>query len=175
MLDEDLTVKVADFGLSRDIYESSYYSSENKKTKLPVKWMALESLEKGQYSTKSDVWSYGVVLWELMTRGICPYPDVDNWDIVRYLKLGRRMPQPSFCPDTLYEIMLRCWLEDSHQRPSFTSLVDEIKLLIKKLEQNCRQRKVGLNVTYVNHPLPSAEEKESQLLAAVDSATATVV
>ncbi|KAG8173530.1 hypothetical protein JTE90_008864, partial [Oedothorax gibbosus] len=101
MLSADLEVKVADFGLSRDIYERDYYSSDNKKTKLPVKWMAPESLEKGTYSTKTDVWSYGVVLWELMTRGVSPYPDVDNWDIIQYLKSGRRMPQPSYCPDLL--------------------------------------------------------------------------
>ncbi|WAR25674.1 MET-like protein [Mya arenaria] len=101
MLDEDFHVKVADFGLSRDIYEKDYYASENKKTMLPVKWMALECLEKGKYSSKSDVWSFGIVLWELMTRGVNPYPEVDNWDIVRYLKHGRRMPQPQYCPDEL--------------------------------------------------------------------------
>ena len=80
MLDSDLTAKVADFGLSRDIYEREYYSSDNKKCKLPVKWMAPESLEKGTYNTKTDVWSYGVVVWELLTRGVTPYPDVDNWE-----------------------------------------------------------------------------------------------
>ncbi|XP_076468403.1 hepatocyte growth factor receptor-like [Babylonia areolata] len=73
MLDEEFRVRVADFGLARDIYEKEYYSSENKKAKLPVKWMALESLEKGTYSSKTDVWSYGVVLWELLTRGVTPY------------------------------------------------------------------------------------------------------
>ncbi|XP_052285570.1 hepatocyte growth factor receptor-like isoform X3 [Dreissena polymorpha] len=101
MLDEDFRVKVADFGLSRDIYEKDYYACDNKKTMLPVKWMALECLEKGKYSSKSDVWSFGIVLWELMTRGVNPYPEVDNWDIVRYLKHGRRMPQPQYCPDQL--------------------------------------------------------------------------
>ncbi|WAR25677.1 SEA-like protein [Mya arenaria] len=94
-------LNLIDFGLSRDIYEKDYYASENKKTMLPVKWMALECLEKGKYSSKSDVWSFGIVLWELMTRGVNPYPEVDNWDIVRYLKHGRRMPQPQYCPDEL--------------------------------------------------------------------------
>ncbi len=64
MLDDDLTVKVADFGLSRDVYERDYYSTDNKKAKLPVKWMPPESLEKGTYNTKTDVWDYGVLIWE---------------------------------------------------------------------------------------------------------------
>ncbi|KFM64204.1 Hepatocyte growth factor receptor, partial [Stegodyphus mimosarum] len=162
MLDEDHTVKVADFGLSRDIYERDYYSSDNKKTKLPVKWMAPESLEKGTYTTKTDVWSYGVVLWELMTRGVTPYPDVDNWDILHYLKSGRRMPQPSYCPDLLYEIMLKCWMEDSKKRPTFAELEEEVQGVITKLQRKSKQRTVGLNVTYVNYPqiLPNEERTE---------------
>ncbi|KAL1436600.1 hypothetical protein MTO96_049503 [Rhipicephalus appendiculatus] len=112
MLSEDFIVRVADFGLSRDVYEKDYYSGDNKKTKLPVKWMAPESLEKGIYNHKTDVWSYGVLLWELITRGVTPYPEVDNWDIVDFLKQGRRMKQPSFCPDELYAIMLKCWQDD---------------------------------------------------------------
>ncbi|GIY68379.1 hypothetical protein CDAR_586171 [Caerostris darwini] len=152
MLDERLVAKVADFGLSRDIYERDYYSSDNKKTKLPVKWMAPESLEKGTYSTKTDVWSFGVVLWELMTRGVSPYPDVDNWDIIHYLKSGRRMPQPSYCPDLLYEVMLSCWEEDAKSRPTFVQLEERVRGVITTLQRNVRQRTVGLNVTYVNYP-----------------------
>lgn len=166
MLDEDNTVKVADFGLSRDIYERDYYSSDNKKTKLPVKWMAPESLEKGTYSTKTDVWSYGVVLWELMTRGVTPYPDVDNWDILHYLKLGRRMPQPSYCPVLLYEIMLQCWSEEPKQRPSFAELEEEVMGVITKLQQKSKQRKVGLDVTYVNYPAPApatSQQKDADI------------
>ncbi|KAH7948257.1 hypothetical protein HPB52_019908 [Rhipicephalus sanguineus] len=100
MLSEDFIVRVADFGLSRDVYEKDYYSGDNK-AKLPVKWMAPESLEKGIYNHKTDVWSYGVLLWELITRGVTPYPEVDNWDIVDYLRQGRRMKQPSYCPDEM--------------------------------------------------------------------------
>ncbi|KAF8783541.1 Tyrosine-protein kinase transforming protein SEA like protein [Argiope bruennichi] len=152
MLDENLVAKVADFGLSRDIYERDYYSSDNKKTKLPVKWMAPESLEKGTYSTKTDVWSYGVVLWELMTRGVSPYPDVDNWDIIHYLKSGRRMPQPSYCPDLLYDVMLSCWEEEPKNRPTFIQLEEHVRNVITTLQRNVHQRTVGLNVTYVNYP-----------------------
>ncbi|KAL4226642.1 hypothetical protein ACF0H5_014623 [Mactra antiquata] len=152
MLNEEFRVKVADFGLSRDIYEKDYYASESKKTMLPVKWMAIECLEKGKYSSKSDVWSFGIVLWELMTRGVNPYPEVDNWDIVRYLKQGRRMPQPQYCPDALYTIMRKCWHPNSKQRPEFSQLAHEIKDMINMLEQAMKQgdHTADIQSTYVN-------------------------
>nr|XP_054922638.1 hepatocyte growth factor receptor-like [Dermacentor andersoni] len=159
MLSEDFIVRVADFGLSRDVYEKDYYSGDNKKTKLPVKWMAPESLEKGIYSPKTDVWSYGVLLWELITRGVTPYPEVDNWDIVDFLKRGRRMKQPSFCPDELYDIMLKCWQEDPKKRPSFAKLVTEIPNLVARLEKKKRNKRLGLNVTYINCPRPQPAEE----------------
>ncbi len=163
MLDSDLCVKVADFGLSRDIYERDYYSSDNKKCKLPVKWMSPESLEKGTYNTKTDVWSYGVLVWELMTRGVTPYPDVDNWEILNFLKQGRRMPRPSYCPELLYSILLKCWSEDPKSRPNFTELCDEVQGVITKLEKCAKTQKVGLDVTYINYPLPNTYANDSQI------------
>nr|XP_054922639.1 hepatocyte growth factor receptor-like [Dermacentor andersoni] len=159
MLSEDFIVRVADFGLSRDVYEKDYYSGDNKKTKLPVKWMAPESLEKGIYGHKTDVWSYGVLLWELITRGVTPYSDVDNWDIVDFLKQGRRMKQPSFCPDELYDIMLQCWQEDPKKRPSFAKLATEIPNLVIRLEKKKRNKRLGLNVTYINCPRPEPADE----------------
>lgn len=171
MLDSDLTAKVADFGLSRDIYEREYYSSDNKKCKLPVKWMAPESLEKGTYNTKTDVWSYGVLVWELLTRGVTPYPDVDNWEILNYLKQGRRMPRPSFCPELLYFILLRCWSDDHKQRPTFDALVVEIETLIKRLEKSAEKQRVELDKcnTYVNYPVPNTYYNEQQSQPSVGS------
>ncbi|XP_060079216.1 hepatocyte growth factor receptor-like [Ylistrum balloti] len=133
MLDENFFARVADFGLSRDIYSNHYYSSDNKK-KLPVKWMAPESLEKGKYSSKSDVWSFGVVLWELITRGANPYPAVDNWDMYTYLKEGRRLPKTPFCPPRLFQIMVCCWEFNPSKRPTFRDLIKEIKRLLKESE-----------------------------------------
>ncbi|XP_063446305.1 hepatocyte growth factor receptor-like isoform X1 [Mytilus trossulus] len=152
MLDENFRAVVGDFGLSRDIYAKDYYASENKKTKLPVKWMAPECLEKGHYSVQSDVWSFGVVLWELMTRGVNPYPEVDNWDVLRYIKKGRRMPQPPFCPDILYKMMSKCWSFNPNDRPKFSELVHEINEMINVLEQQMKQGQhtTDIQSTYVN-------------------------
>ncbi|KAI1234357.1 Macrophage-stimulating protein receptor [Lamprotornis superbus] len=127
-LDEMLTVKVADFGLARDVFGKEYYSiRQHRHAKLPVKWMALESLQTQKFTTKSDVvgmtllpipssisilpvcpwqlssrqWSFGVLMWELLTRGASPYAGVDPYDMAHYLLQGRRLPQPSHCPETL--------------------------------------------------------------------------
>ncbi|GFO33330.1 hepatocyte growth factor receptor [Plakobranchus ocellatus] len=120
MLDNLHRVKVADFGLCRDIYEKGYYTSDNRK-KLPIRWMAIESIEHGAYSTKSDVWSFGVVLWEMSCRGVTPYPGVDGWDVINYLR-RRRLPPPLFCPNQLYNIMMLCWNKDPDSRPDFATL-----------------------------------------------------
>ncbi|XP_076089860.1 hepatocyte growth factor receptor-like [Mytilus galloprovincialis] len=131
MMDENLKVKVADFGLARDIYTKNYYSSDNKKM-LPVKWMAPESLENGTYSTKSDVWSFGVVMWELITRGAAPYCDVNNWDMHKYLFSGRRLKRTEFCPTRLYDIMMKCWEFDPDDRPTFHEVNKRITGLVEQ-------------------------------------------
>uniref|UniRef100_A0A8D1KYD8 receptor protein-tyrosine kinase n=1 Tax=Sus scrofa TaxID=9823 RepID=A0A8D1KYD8_PIG len=148
MLDEKFTVKVADFGLARDVYDKEYYSVHNKTgAKLPVKWMALESLQTQKFTTKSDVWSFGVLLWELMTRGAPPYPDVNTFDITVYLLQGRRLLQPEYCPDPLYEVMLKCWHPRAELRPSFSELVSRISAIFSTF---IGEHYVHVNATYVN-------------------------
>ncbi|XP_062571414.1 macrophage-stimulating protein receptor-like [Saccostrea cucullata] len=152
MLNEDRHAVVADFGLSRDIYEKDYYSSSNKKTRLPVKWMAPESLEKGIYSSQSDVWSFGVTMWELLTRGSKPYPEVDGWDMLKYLKNSRRLPKPTKCPDILYNKMLRCWNFDPDERPSFSDLVIELSEIVSSTDEKLETHSdyQSLQNTYIN-------------------------
>ncbi|XP_077452292.1 hepatocyte growth factor receptor isoform X2 [Stigmatopora argus] len=148
MLDESYTVKVADFGLARDVYDKEYYSVHNKSgVKLPVKWMALESLQTHKFTAKSDVWSFGVLLWELMTRGAPPYSDVNSFDITVFLLQGRRLLQPEFCPDSLYTVMVECWHPNPERRPSFSDLVSSIAAIFSSFSG---EHYVLLNTTYVN-------------------------
>ncbi|XP_016301616.1 macrophage-stimulating protein receptor-like isoform X1 [Sinocyclocheilus anshuiensis] len=170
MLDESFTVKVADFGMARDVYDKEYYSiKDSKKAKLPVKWMALESLQTQKFTTKSDVWSFGVLMWELMTRGASPYPDVDPYDITTYLMQGRRLLQPQYCLNSLWSILLQCWNPEPEKRPSFPSLVKVIQEIHSSLEG---EHYINLQITYVNldqprpypqlFPAPPASEHSDQ-------------
>ncbi|XP_067316269.1 macrophage-stimulating protein receptor isoform X2 [Pseudorasbora parva] len=148
MLDESFTVKVADFGMARDVYDKEYYSvQDSKRAKLPVKWMALESLQTQKFTTKSDVWSFGVLMWEMMTRGASPYPDVDPYDITPYLMQGRRLPQPQFCFDTLWSILMQCWHPEPEKRPGFPTLVQDIQEIHSNLEG---EHYINLQISYVN-------------------------
>ncbi|XP_027692885.1 macrophage-stimulating protein receptor isoform X2 [Vombatus ursinus] len=167
MLDETFTVKVADFGLARDILDKEYYSiRRHRHARLPVKWMALESLQTYKFTTKSDVWSFGVLLWELLTRGASPYPSIDPFDITHFLAQGRRLPQPEYCPDALYKVMLQCWDPVPSERPTFGVLVREVECVSASLRG---EHYVNLHSGYVNlefgpilPPCPSSEDELDQ-------------
>jgi serine/threonine protein kinase len=130
LLDSNLCVKIADFGLSRDIYEKDYYTDKNMKRRLPIKWMSPESLEARIFNTKTDVWSYGVLVWELITRGMTPYPHVDNVYILYHLKQGYRLTKPQYCPESIYTILLKCWSLNPRSRPSFSKLNDHLQRIL---------------------------------------------
>ncbi len=133
LLDSNLCVKIADFGLSRDIYENDYYRIGKNVCKLPIKWMPPESIEKQLFNTKTDVWSYGVLVWELFTRGMTPYPQIDNNDIFDHLKRGNRLPKTQYCPKRIYVILLKCWSENPKSRPSFAILSERMQFIIDNL------------------------------------------
>ncbi|KAJ2948131.1 hypothetical protein O0L34_g9931 [Tuta absoluta] len=125
MVAGDLTVKVGDFGMTRDIYETDYYRKGTKGL-LPVRWMSPESLKDGVFSSSSDAWSYGVVLWEMATLAMQPYQGLSNEQVVRYVVEGGVMERPEQCPELLYELMRACWAHRPHLRPSFLQLVAQL-------------------------------------------------
>ncbi len=130
LLDSKLCVKIGDFGLSRDIYEKAYYRIKNNVCKLPIKWMSPESIEKQIFNTKTDIWSYGVLVWELLTRGITPYPQINNNFIFHHLKEGNRLPKPKYCPVSVYIILRECWSQNPISRPSFANINEKMKYII---------------------------------------------
>lgn len=122
MVADDLTVKIGDFGMTRDIYETDYYRKGTKGF-LPVRWMAPESLKDGVFSSSSDVFSYGVVLWEMATLASQPYQGLTNDQVLRYVIDGGVMERPENCPDKLYDLMRRCWQHRPTARPSFLDII----------------------------------------------------
>uniref|UniRef100_A0A8C1P7X9 receptor protein-tyrosine kinase n=1 Tax=Cyprinus carpio TaxID=7962 RepID=A0A8C1P7X9_CYPCA len=120
---EGKLAKICDFGLARDIMHDNNYISKGS-TFLPLKWMAPESIFHNLYTTLSDVWSYGILLWEIFTLGGTPYPDLPmNELFYSALKRGYRMAKPSYACDDIYEVMRKCWDEKFEKRPEFSFLV----------------------------------------------------
>ncbi|CAH1258745.1 RET [Branchiostoma lanceolatum] len=125
LLDDQFMCKVSDFGLARAMYDSESYVIQDKSRPLPVFWMSLESLYEGEFTTKGDVWAFGIVLWELATLGGRPYPAMDAMQVQRELKRGYRMPKPRNCTEEMYRLMRWCWERNPDRRPTFRQLVGE--------------------------------------------------
>ncbi|CAL8284431.1 unnamed protein product [Merluccius merluccius] len=123
-------VKITDFGLARllDIDETEYHADGGK---VPIKWMALESILHRRFTHQSDVWSYGVTVWELMTFGAKPYDLIPARDIPDLLEGGERLPQPLICTIDVYMIMVKCWMIDPDSRPRFRELVNEFSSMAR--------------------------------------------
>uniref|UniRef100_A0A8B9CJV2 Receptor protein-tyrosine kinase n=1 Tax=Anser brachyrhynchus TaxID=132585 RepID=A0A8B9CJV2_9AVES len=123
-------VKITDFGLARllDIDETEYHADGGK---VPIKWMALESILRRRFTHQSDVWSYGVTVWELMTFGAKPYDGIPAREIPDLLEKGERLPQPPICTIDVYMIMVKCWMIDSECRPKFRELVTEFSRMAR--------------------------------------------
>jgi serine/threonine protein kinase len=129
LISEDFVVKIADFGLTRNIFNTDYYRKTTD-GRLPVKWMAPEALFDRKYTTKSDVWSYGVLLWEIFTLGGTPYPSVPVEKLFGLLRDGHRMEKPPHSSLELYNMMLECWHDSPGHRPSFSDLVADLDRIL---------------------------------------------
>ncbi|XP_049710273.1 focal adhesion kinase 1 isoform X3 [Elephas maximus indicus] len=133
-------VKLGDFGLSRCMEDSTYYKAS--KGKLPIKWMAPESINFRRFTSASDVWMFGVCMWEILMHGVKPFQGVKNNDVIGRIENGERLPMPPNCPPTLYSLMTKCWAYDPSRRPRFTELKAQLSTILEeeKVQQEERMR-----------------------------------
>ncbi|XP_056422342.1 tyrosine-protein kinase FRK [Hyla sarda] len=121
LVGENSVYKVADFGLARVFEDDNVYQATND-TKLPLKWTAPEAIRSNKFTVKSDVWAFGILLFEISTYGKMPYPGMNGRQALEKLEQGYRIPKPFNCPQDLYNIMLECWNANPENRPTFETL-----------------------------------------------------
>ncbi|XP_048459316.1 proto-oncogene tyrosine-protein kinase ROS-like [Rhincodon typus] len=141
-------VKIGDFGLARDIYKNDYYRKEGEGL-LPVRWMAPESLIDGMFTNQSDVWSFGILMWEVMTLGQQPYPARTNLEVLHFVRTGGRLEKPRNCPENVHQLMRKCWTREPHKRPSFQYIESCLEYL-KSSPQDRQNALVLYNDDYRN-------------------------
>ena len=125
LIGENFVCKLANFHLAHVVH-GEFYETPND-VKFPIRWTAPEAIFHNRFSIKSDVWSFGIFLYEISTYGEFPYPDMNNGKVLEQLQHGYHMPQPVGCPDKLYAIMLDCWRKEPKQRPSFKALHQQLR------------------------------------------------
>ena len=136
LVSKDYIIKIADFGLARDVQKNEYYRKKGEGW-LPVRWMSPEALFYRRYTIQSDVWSFGVLFWEIMSLGGQPYPEIPNTDnLFHYLRNGHRMERPGNCSIESYLIMRECWNNDPLHRPTFSELVENFDGLLTNAKES---------------------------------------
>ncbi|XP_034280922.1 high affinity nerve growth factor receptor isoform X1 [Pantherophis guttatus] len=125
-----LVVKIGDFGMSRDVYSTDYYRVGGR-TMLPIRWMPPESILYRKFTTESDIWSFGVVLWEIFTYGKQPWYQLSNTEAIECITQGRELERPRTCPSEVYDIMQSCWQREPHQRQSMKAIHSCLQTLVK--------------------------------------------
>ncbi|XP_054909291.1 tyrosine-protein kinase receptor isoform X3 [Poeciliopsis prolifica] len=121
----DRVAKIGDFGMARDIYRASYYRKGGR-AMLPVKWMPPEAFMEGIFTCKTDTWSFGVLLWEILSLGYMPYPCKTNQEVLEFVTSGGRMDPPKGCPGPVYRLMTQCWQHCPDHRPNFATILERI-------------------------------------------------
>jgi anaplastic lymphoma kinase len=125
--------KIADFGMARDIYSADYYRKGGR-AMLPVKWMPPEAFLDGIFTSKTDVWSFGVLMWEVFSLGYMPYPGCANHEVMRLVAAGNRLDPPRSCPATVYVIMTSCWRAVAADRPTFSDVITQLQRCLEDPE-----------------------------------------
>ncbi|NXW25547.1 NTRK1 factor, partial [Circaetus pectoralis] len=130
LVGHDLVVKIGDFGMSRDIYSTDYYRVGGR-TMLPIRWMPPESILYRKFTTESDIWSFGVVLWEIFTYGKQPWYQLSNTEAIECITQGRELERPRTCPSEVYAIMQSCWQREPQQRRPIKEIHSRLQALVK--------------------------------------------
>ncbi|XP_013860694.1 vascular endothelial growth factor receptor kdr-like [Austrofundulus limnaeus] len=164
LLSENNVVKICDFGLARDIYKDPDYVRKGD-ARLPLKWMAPEAIFDKIYTTQSDVWSFGVLMWEIFSLGASPYPGVQiDEEFCCRLKDGARMRAPDYAPTEIYQTMLDCWQGEPQQRPTFTELVERLGDLLQASVQQEGKHYIPINtalLVQVGEPTTAVDTRET--------------
>ncbi|XP_071177130.1 inactive tyrosine-protein kinase transmembrane receptor ROR1-like isoform X4 [Mytilus edulis] len=121
LVGDNMCVKISDFGLSRDIYSQDYYRVQSKSI-LPVRWMPPEAILYGKFTTETDIWSFGVVMWEIFSFGLQPYYGYSNPEVIEVVRARQILPSPEECPTRVYGLMVECWHEVPNRRPTFREI-----------------------------------------------------
>ncbi|XP_072441182.1 ephrin type-A receptor 6 isoform X2 [Chiloscyllium punctatum] len=131
LVNSNLVCKVSDFGLSRVLEDDPEAAYTTTGGKIPIRWTAPEAIAYRKFSSASDVWSYGIVMWEVMSYGERPYWEMSNQDVILSIEEGYRLPSPMGCPGTLHQLMLHCWQKERNHRPKFTEIVSFLDKVIR--------------------------------------------
>ncbi|XP_074200230.1 ephrin type-A receptor 5 isoform X11 [Camelus bactrianus] len=143
LINSNLVCKVSDFGLSRVLEDDPEAAYTTRGGKIPIRWTAPEAIAFRKFTSASDVWSYGIVMWEVVSYGERPYWEMTNQDVIKAVEEGYRLPSPMDCPAALYQLMLDCWQKDRNSRPKF----DEIVSMLDKLIRNPSSLKTLVNAS----------------------------
>ena len=131
LINHNLVVKIADFGMSRQANNMDYYRIGSAKSFLPVRWMPPEALLYGKFTVKSDVWSFGVLMWEVYTFGHQPYSGSSNYEVIDRIKEGRILECPELCPASIYDIMKSCWTRVPSRRTEMGDILERLDQLVR--------------------------------------------
>ena len=145
LVGESHLVKVADFGLARLMQEEESTYTAHAGAKFPIKWTAPEGLAYNKFSTKSDVWAFGVLLWEIATYGMSPYPGVELTDVYHMLESGYRMECPTGCPPKIHDLMRRCWAWDSSERPNFSEIREILEIMYQSAGSIAEEDEISIS------------------------------
>ncbi|XP_041826302.1 ephrin type-A receptor 5 [Melanotaenia boesemani] len=144
LVNSNLVCKVSDFGLSRVLEDDPEAAYTTRGGKIPIRWTAPEAIAYRKFTSASDVWSYGIVMWEVMSYGERPYWEMSNQDVIKAVEESYRLPGPMDCPEALYHLMMDCWQRERSSRPKF----DEIVCLLDKLIRNPSSLKKLVNSSH---------------------------